>query len=332
MAELGLVMGYDELIKHIAFARNWGFTAYSSLSADRLEICEEILKGGLRQFYNPHSIREGIRPHEWSFLKPMATLTTSASGSGTATTGTTGTTVVATDDVFDSNDVGAMLTFTLSENAYRIVAYTDATTVTIESALDDDDVYVATGLAFTIGTYCTFDLPDDFASLDDVLTYPPTTGYPPVQVVGESFIRSKQQHSVAQGRPVYAAVRAKRSDLSTGQRFQIMFYPWPDQGYVLTYKYRAAQDELAHGEYPLGGADHSETILASCLAWAEINLDDVTDGPKSAQYTRRLESSISTDQSLGHADFLGRMRNPERGSSRARSPGVIVTYNGVDYS
>ena len=53
-----------------------------------------------------------------------------------------------------------------------------------------------------------------------------------------------------------------------------------------------------------GGAEHSETILAACLAAAERNPDDGSNGVLKQDFMERLAASISQDQAR-QPDYYG---------------------------
>ena len=59
--------------------------------------------------------------------------------------------------------------------------------------------------------------------------------------------------------PIYAATRYKPSDGSAGQRQEILFFPQPDQAFVLSYEYEAYNGALSDANpYPLGGMQMAE--------------------------------------------------------------------------
>ena len=51
----------------------------SAWSADDLTIIDMALQSGLRMFYLPPKVFDTENPHEWSFLRPIGSLTTIAS-------------------------------------------------------------------------------------------------------------------------------------------------------------------------------------------------------------------------------------------------------------
>jgi len=176
-----------------------------------------------------------------------------------------------------------------------------------------------------------YDLPDDYGSLgSEFLTYPSNTQSIFVQVTDEPKIRILRQSPTGTRRPELAAVRPKITDGSTGQRFEILFWPVPDAVYTLTYVYEALPYSLSDNRiYPYGGEAHAETILQSCLAAAELHIRE-EKGPQWQTFMERLQASIRKDKQLAPRNH-GQARNtrnyfrsdvePTRGS-------YIVTVNG----
>src|SRR5687767_5317620 len=60
-----------------------------------------------------------------------------------------------------------------------------------------------------------------------------------------------------------------------GQRFRLEVYPEVDADYTLTFAYEVVPDAISGARpYHYGGAAHTETFLASCIAAAELFRDD----------------------------------------------------------
>jgi hypothetical protein len=123
-----------------------------------------------------------------------------------------------------------------------------------------------------------------------------------------------------------------------GQRQQFVVWPQPDAAYTLEFTY-LIQGEMLSGDrpYAYGGTEHAATILASCLAVFEREVDDIKDGPQEAYWKERLATSISIDrgklpQVLGYnADRSDKL---EAGYGRGRDRRMqgnwpAITYNGA---
>jgi len=185
-----------------------------------------------------------------------------------------------------------------------------------------------------------YQLSANFGGLIGLMTYSSgDSRWFPIELTGEHRIRILQQRDYGDVRsdPKLCAVRAKTSDGSNGQRFELMLYPTPDAGYTISYRYHALPGKLtASYPYPLGGEAHAETILESCLAVSESRLDN-TAGIHNAAFQQRLAASVSYDKVLQSPEYLG--YNADRSDGRAISEaenramnGDIVKYNSSYYT
>jgi len=75
--EPSLSMTYDNYLQAVSFEIGWGLNT-DALSTDQVARINLLLAAGLRQFYYPPPMAAGLRPHEWSFLRPVTTITTVA--------------------------------------------------------------------------------------------------------------------------------------------------------------------------------------------------------------------------------------------------------------
>ncbi len=77
MAESKLALGYNDFIAETGlfagFGRgaNFGDQAFTTPQQNALD---SAVKSGLRQFYYPPPLMEGMAPHDWQFLKPVANI------------------------------------------------------------------------------------------------------------------------------------------------------------------------------------------------------------------------------------------------------------------
>jgi len=307
MAESTLSDAYTNYREEIAFYLGYGRTS-GNWSTDQESTVNSCLKSGLRQFYYPPKLPESTTTHDWSFMHPVTTLSigsTTGTMSGAPSYSSPSSTVTATTSVFDArmDDSGnsTTITFTTSGTAYTIDGYTSATEVTVTGDASGE----ASGDTFTISAQYIYDLPDDFGGINGGFTYNSQNLYDYIKVVDEKQIRDLRQGTSIVGHPRYAAIRTRTLDATSGQRFEVLFYPNPNSSYTLTYAYIPLVDNIASGTpYPLGGMAHSETILASCLAVAEERLDD-TLGEKRKYFMERLRASIEADERANTAETLG---------------------------
>ena len=152
-------------------------------------------------------------------------------------------------------------------------------------------------------------LPDDYGNIEGSMTISSPTNQVswPIQISGEGVIRERYaQCPTATGRPQLAAIRPRKgTEMTRGQRFEVIVWPIPDTAYTLDLRYYLLPEVLSGTlPYAYGGATHSETLLESCLAIAEERLDD-TRSTHASKYKERLAASISMDrrskpQNLGY--------------------------------
>lgn len=149
-----------------------------------------------------------------------------------------------------------------------------------------------------------YDLPDTFGGLVETLTIEYGGINYPVRVVGEGQVRGFTE-ATASGMPQYAAIRPLANDGTAGQRFEMIVAPIPDAEYDIEYRYYPLRDQLStSAPYPLGGADHAETLKESCLAMAEATMND-TQGVHAARFIDCLRASVAHDRQLMTPKTLG---------------------------
>jgi hypothetical protein len=180
-------------------------------------------------------------------------------------------------------------------------------------------------------------LPFDFGGVEGPLNLVTTSGGSPGQIRVTGGVRARYAtHPSATGRPCYAEIEPLRHvDKGKGQRWQMVFYPEPNAEFTIELNYSII-GEMLTGELPYayGGADHSETILASCLAIWENRQDDIDQGPRYKFWRERLAASISFDrlkrsQNLGYNGDRSDARYEGRSNRSGRGWGATFLYNGV---
>ena len=152
-------------------------------------------------------------------------------------------------------------------------------------------------LITTVSGTSTYDLPDNFARMREGFTHVDTTVTDThVQVVPEETIRSLQYADDKDDAPVYAAIRQKTFDATAGLRYEVVFYPTPDEIFTLYYRPEIHPDAMTSTNiYPMGGMAHSATLMEACLADAEQYKDDV-QGAHTERFRELLRSSIEYDK------------------------------------
>lgn len=177
------------------------------------------------------------------------------------------------------------------------------------------------------------DLPDGFSRLLGDFHFIPTVHHRPIIQVSEHRLQLMLQTDLSESRPRICAIRHKNSNLSSGQRQEVAWWPIPDAAYVLTYRYEAFSEKLVDGSevYPLGGMKHSETIVESCLAIAEQRANDER-GIHWEAFVRAIINSAEIDR-RGGARYFGPMGGggedvlPRHGSASSYD----VTYKAVTW-
>jgi len=306
--------------------------------ADQTAIINLILKRGLRQFYfpPPSIVQSGQRTgislpaHEWSFLKPITELTLIGSYStGTIAITITGTTVTLTTGVWPSW-TATNGTLVVDNVAYEIASRTDDTHIELSDAWTED---TETAASYTLRHNGNYDLPDDFGGIEGSMIRDEGSNKPDVRLIGEGKIRSLRAGTTSRTDPEYYAIRPKVQVTTTGQRFEVMFFPIPSVASTLSYRMLVLPELLVATsiEYPYGGATHAETIIASCLAIVESQEDEVRN-VRWKEFQDRLAASIQIDKKMISADYFGYNRDGSDGihssGSRRHPQTFLVTYNG----
>lgn len=313
---------------------------WSQNDFDRISDC---IDAGYRQFLHPPVLPNERMAHEWSFLRPLGTLTlwgdvtgtTSGAPSYSATTGLS--TITATSAKFLATMVGKTFTFDTSELEYTIAGYTSSTVITVTGDASGE----TSGDTFSVTADGDYVLPDDFGGLDGDLYYASDdNAFYPVRLTSEGMILSHRMRETITVSPcdkieMCAVVPVNSTSASEGQRWTLMTWPGLASGllYTVTFRYHALQNALSLTRpYALGGAAHFETLLASCLAVAEQFQNDVA-GLMTNRFYERLSASVSHDRlrnlpsSYGYnGDKSGRQGTVHRHRNDNR-----VTFNSVQY-
>lgn len=162
------------------------------------------------------------------------------------------------------------------------------------------------GLALVAGT-SDYDLPDGFGGFfDPELSFAAADNqFWPVKNTGVPQILHARQYTniTAAIQPTLFAVNAKTPTGTTGQRFEILLFPTPIADGTLEGAYYANPDATTDAlPYAMGGSIHSETVLASCLAAAELERDK-KQGPMKEAYNEALTQSLAHEKSIGPKHF-----------------------------
>ena len=127
------------------------------------------------------------------------------------------------------------------------------------------------------GTATTYNyaLPDDFGGMIGDPQYASASSKRRIVETTVEDLLAMRAMATASGDPSYYAIRHLTAPSSTaGQRFEMLLYPTPTSA-AITYRYKVLPPALSSAYvYPYGGAEHAETVLASCLAVDEHRMDD----------------------------------------------------------
>jgi hypothetical protein len=184
--------------------------------------------------------------------------------------------------------------------------------------------------------YSLIDLPDDFGSIIGGVVMFEDDNVSPVELRSDEWWARNNLTLFSTGRPQFAVVAPvyHGGRGTNGQRYQLRVVPEADAAYDMILRYRAIPNVIryasgSYDEVPDGGAMHAETLAESCLASAEISMND-TMSVHRQRFMELLAASIHRDQSASMPDNLG---YNEDGSSNftmneRHKYGVTFTYTG----
>lgn len=298
-----------------------GYTATSAnWSTEQTRHIQDCLDGGLRQVYHPPIMPGERRVHRWSFLEPTTTFATVAPHE----TGTV--TIVAGVVTFSSATVPSWAAegdLVVDDVAYAVSTRDSSSQVTLE----DTTVAASAGTSYALHRMA-YTMPDDFGGIIGPFTYKPESQrWVDILIVPEGDLRSMRSRTgVARtGVPQYATIRPRATD-GTGQRNEVLFWPVPDSIYRLEYKYHALQNTLSSDQYPLGGEALAQTILCSCLAYADRHYNDGRNPDVQAEFMQRLQASIDHDRQVpNRAEWNGTLIDTDEvlTAGRPRRPYIV---------
>ena len=266
--------------------------------------------------------------HDWSFLHPIADVTTTAPyATGTITVASGVVTLVG--GTFPSWAADGVLQ--VNNRYYSVASRGGDTQVT----LDTTSVTVATASNYQLARpEVPLDEAFDSVTNDSDLTYYPSPDcwYPPVKWRHDATIRQLEGNNPEFDRPVFYSVRTVRFDPTVGSRKVLALYPIPDQAYTLRVPMHLRPvllDEV--NLYAIGGEVLSQVILEACLASAEHNFEEREhvhekrfmeliglairdDQERSSPTSLGLDGSRLGHGSFGVVDYAYRLREQRIGS------------------
>ena len=304
MAEPTLSLDYADIVNAVSY-KMFGNQDYTTLAAGDQTKLDDVVQAGYMQFIYPPAAEGVPQGYEWKFLRPTTTLTTIAEYD-TGTVEVSGTTC------------------TLTAGTWPSWAYThgilviDGTEYTVTARTDDNNLEVSAEGDVTAGEddwsiahNGNYDLPDDFGRFISDLEWPRATHLPSITTkVGEGKVLRLRAMSDDVGDPRVCADRIKAIGAgATGQRHEAMLYPRTVEELDLTYQYEAFVGKLLVNTYPIGLTKHAETLRLSCLARAEVDMND-EHGVHWDDFLRALAASVSRDKREGRR-LLGSLSGEE---------------------
>jgi hypothetical protein len=261
-------------------------------SADQQDDINDCVHDGLRRVYAAHA---------WSFLRPVADVTTTApyaTGTVTVVAGV----VTLAGGTFPSWAADGVLKVS---SQYYSVATRDSNT---QITLDSTSVTVAAGTSYQLARpEIPLDATFDSVANDSDLTYYPSpeVWYPPVRWRHDSTIRQLEGNNPEFDRPVFYSVRTTTFDATVGSRKVLALYPTPDQAYTLRVPMILRPVLIdSVNIYPIGGELLSQVILEACLAAAEHNFEERKHVHED-NYQQLIALAIRDDQERSAPTSLG---------------------------
>lgn len=268
------------------------FGIRSGYSEDQQNDINDCLHDGLRRVY---------AIHEWSFLRPVVDVTTTAPyATGTVTIAAGVVTLVG--GVFP--DWAADGVLRVNNRYYSVATRGSSTQLTLDTAT----VTVATAANYQLARpVVPLDAAFDAVDNDSDLTYYPSPDcwYPPVKWRHDATIRQLEANNPEFERPVFYSVRTVRFDPTVGSRKVLAFYPAPNQAYTLRVPMILRPlllDEV--NLYAIGGEMLSQVILEACLASAEHNFEE-REHVHEKRFMELIALAIRDDQDRSTPTSLG---------------------------
>lgn len=285
----------QERIGHYLFGLRSGFTA------DQYSDINDCLNDGVRRVYAAHN---------WSFLRPIADVTTTAPYA-TGTVEVASGVVTLTGGTFPSWAASGV--FKVNNQYYSIASRDSDTQIT----LDNTSTTIASGASYQLARpEIPLDETFDSVANDSDLTYYPSpdSWYPPVKWRHDSTVRRLEGDDPQFDRPAFYSVRTVTFDPTVGSRRVLALYPTPDAAYTLRVPMILRPVLVGSVDiYPIGGEMLSQVILEACLASAEHNFEE-RENVHEKRFMELIGLAIRDDQERSSPTGLG----PDAGDKHIR--------------
>jgi hypothetical protein len=160
----------------------------------------------------------------------------------------------------------------------------------------------------TVASTATSALPDNFVKIVEDFAYAAGAGYRFLQRRDSKWIHDNNASASLSSYPAFYAIEPTTFTASTGQRFQVRWFPTPQSIFTFTYRYRLTPAAMtSDSEYPMGGPMHNLTILYAALAHCE-SLKGTGPGTYEQLYQQYLARSMQRDAALMAGTVIGRSK------------------------
>lgn len=302
---------YEWLQQELGMIANLGPNP-KAWTQDEIRMINSLIQRGVRKFYMAPDLE--VHAHRWRFLYSETTLTTNAPYSTGTLTVVSGVATLAAG-TFPSWAASGLLVVNGIE--YQVSTRDSGSQVT----LDDTSVTAAAGTAYSLYQR-DYDLPANFQSIQGRMTYHAGSAeWYPIKIMANVQLREWRSTVTTSGYPRQAAVFTKLPVATSGTLHQISFLPNPDASYVLTYEYKQMPVDIITGDFPYGGEQHADTILAACKACYNKEY--------ASEFAVLLKASISLDSTDLSAETLGMNRDGSDSHRWDDDNGIGSRLNGV---
>lgn len=314
MAEPTGALDFEDLIVEVAYYLS--IADYDSggnpavpINNHDIELCKRIVNKAIRVFIND------APPQGWRWTQPVGSVVLWPDvvvGAATVSGGS-----------YDSALNRTLLTATTASFYETMelhdIVITVSGTFNIEQYVSPTTIYVtgnASGVTtrtFAISSNGNFTLPRTFGGeYTGKITYAAGTnrGIQP-RWADESAIRTRREDTTASaGTPYEFAVRVMYAS-SGRRRWELMTWTKPSVLLTVEFPYILYFDKLVNlTDTPPTPFGHDETLRAVCLSVAEMDVNDLYDGPKTKYYRERcLPASVRVDE-LSITKTLGYFGDP----------------------
>jgi len=143
-----------------------------------------------------------------------------------------------------------------------------------------------------------YDLPDDFGGIIEPFLYDYDTDVYKTPITKISVVKMMKfyRDSDTEDTPKYYTIRNKDFVVTTGTRYEVLFYPVPDAVLTVNYRYRMQAADLTDSAtvYPVGLADHCRLIVQGARAYYEFANAQVLTA-ETGRFERMMYEAVMQD-------------------------------------